>query len=350
MTHSSTCGICCKDNILFLYTSCDRQNTKNKEKTFSYYRCLDCDVVFVSPKISLDEYATYYDTSYVSHQTGGASQKQKSNKTSSLRERVRSHISRSKKRVWLCMHRIDFFQERVASLSWFKKIYVRIFSLSKFFKAQPFLFSVKNMSVCDIGCGVGNFLTKMRDKNWSVEGVEPSSFAVDVCETKNIKVQKMFFDRERVVRHRKVDLVTLNQVLEHLSDSHMALDNVSDTLKQGGVLYINTPNHDSFVAKLFKTYWYNLDAPRHMFIFSPKSLQKILEGKGFDVHRVYTSSSTSGFTGSLEYFLRDGLGLRISSDRIRKNKILNKLCVPVVFVLDLFKKGDNVHIIAQKNN
>ncbi len=60
-------------------------------------------------------------------------------------------------------------------------------------------------------------------------------------------------------------------------------------LKPGGVLYIQVPNIEGFEAHIFKSYWYGLELPRHLWHFSPESLRRLLMTAGLEEIFVHTT-------------------------------------------------------------
>jgi predicted SAM-dependent methyltransferase len=63
-----------------------------------------------------------------------------------------------------------------------------------------------------------------------------------------------------------------------------------EALSEGGIIFITTPNTSSFGHRIFKGNWRGLEPPRHIFIFSPASIRKILEDAGFKT-KIHTSCS-----------------------------------------------------------
>jgi predicted SAM-dependent methyltransferase len=57
-------------------------------------------------------------------------------------------------------------------------------------------------------------------------------------------------------------------------------------LKPNGRLIIAVPNYTSYDAQYYKKYWAAYDVPRHLYHFSPTSIQLLL--KQFDMHLVQT--------------------------------------------------------------
>jgi hypothetical protein len=77
-------------------------------------------------------------------------------------------------------------------------------------------------------------------------------------------------------------------VLEHLTDPLAAIQRARTLLTDDGRLLISVPNLASLQARLFGPDWLHLDLPRHLFHFTPRSLERLLERSGFRVERIDT--------------------------------------------------------------
>ena len=102
-------------------------------------------------------------------------------------------------------------------------------------------FSEKNLSLLDIGSGIGVFLYEMQKKKWMVKGIELDKRYADYCKSKHrlIVYQK---NLSQLKTHEKFDLVSLNKVLEHVYDPTKLLKLSSKFLKKNGVIYIEVPD------------------------------------------------------------------------------------------------------------
>ena len=78
----------------------------------------------------------------------------------------------------------------------------------------------------------------------------------------------------------------MSSVIEHVYDPKYTMQKLYDSLKPGGVVKIRTPNYHSFARILFGKYWLFIDAPRHLFLFSPKTLTRMVTEMGYTVERV----------------------------------------------------------------
>lgn len=103
-------------------------------------------------------------------------------------------------------------------------------------------------NLLDVGCSFGNFLHKARHF-YSVEGVEINPVTAKVA-AKDFNVYTDFLDRLDL--EARFDIVTLHQILYGVPEPVSLLRDIFKVLKPGGLLYVNTPNADSFAVQLFK--------------------------------------------------------------------------------------------------
>ena len=135
----------------------------------------------------------------------------------------------------------------------------------------------------DVGCATGAFLWAMRKQNWEVQGVEISESAVSVAR-KRYQLQVFHGTlQEAAFPDQMFDAVTMWAVLEHLHDLQGSLQEVYRILKPNGLFLARVPNFSSLDAKWFNVNWAGLDAPRHLYVFTPETLTKLIEKNGFSV-------------------------------------------------------------------
>lgn len=137
--------------------------------------------------------------------------------------------------------------------------------------------------VLDIGCAAGTFLGAMHALgNWDVCGVEINQ------EIARRTSQQYHFEvfagtvEDAAFPDQHFDAVTLWDVLEHLHDPRHALQEIYRILKPGGVVVIRVPNLASWDAKFFGKDWIGWDAPRHLYVFTPKTLTQMIEKAGLE--------------------------------------------------------------------
>jgi 2-polyprenyl-3-methyl-5-hydroxy-6-metoxy-1,4-benzoquinol methylase len=152
----------------------------------------------------------------------------------------------------------------------------------------------------DVGCGSGDWLAKMCLLGWDARGLDFDAEAVAAATRRGLTVslgplEAMCYPDE------SFEAVTLNHVIEHLPDPFATLIECLRILKPKGDLILVTPNSDSLGRRLFKAAWRGLEPPRHLHLFSPRSIQASLERAGFSHFEVRTVPSG--------YLLLHSLGL-----------------------------------------
>jgi SAM-dependent methyltransferase len=155
-------------------------------------------------------------------------------------------------------------------------------------------------TILDVGCGSGNFLRCMKEKGFSTFGIEPSvtgsGYARDAHQVDIY--HGMIEDYLTLNSGRQFDVITLLNVLEHLTSPVQTLLQLSQVLAPDGVLAVVVPDarfHDiaGRVRKLFGArdpYWIEYDpflsgfrVPDHLCSFQPRTIASLLRRCGFRV-------------------------------------------------------------------
>lgn len=135
----------------------------------------------------------------------------------------------------------------------------------------------------DIGCSVGTFLDIARLKGWEAYGSDIDKDAVDYCINTlrlNVRLGELgVWD----FSSDYFDIVTMNDVVEHLKNPLSILLEIKRILKKDGLLFISTPNINSVVAKIMGIRWFHLKPQEHLYYFTPDTLKRILKKTGFKV-------------------------------------------------------------------
>ena len=141
--------------------------------------------------------------------------------------------------------------------------------------------AVKKGTIADIGCATGYFMKEARARGWEVIGVDLSEWA-------RTKVQQRFGfevlqNISALAEKRKFsfDVVCLSQVLEHDPHPEKMLNSAFECLKPGGLLFIETWDSRSLVARIFGSRWQQVSPPTVLYLFSKKSLDILLMRCGF---------------------------------------------------------------------
>jgi SAM-dependent methyltransferase len=159
-------------------------------------------------------------------------------------------------------------------------------------------------TVLDIGCSSGELLQAMkRYGNFELWGVESNRKAAKLAEEKGIRVWHGEFE-QHMVPAQSADLILLQHTLEHLWDPSRALAECFRILRPSGRVVIEVPNFSSWDRMLFGRYWGGGHAPRHLWHFTPRTLESMCRSAGLSKVRVVSCMHTGHWALSVQNFLR----------------------------------------------
>jgi len=161
-----------------------------------------------------------------------------------------------------------------------------------------------NPRILEIGCATGDLLVRLRAAGADVMGVEPNAAAVQVAhEVRGLNVLTGMLD-DIHLEPAQFDLVLMKYALEHVHSPLATLTAIKKLLKSDGRAVFWVPNARSLDARLFGKYWRGLDAPRHLYIFTPDTLRKLLDAAGMKTTLVTYSPLPNDWAGSVEFWLK----------------------------------------------
>jgi SAM-dependent methyltransferase len=104
------------------------------------------------------------------------------------------------------------------------------------------------------------------------------------------------------------DFILLNHSVEHIPNPGAALRNVRRLLRADGVALLRLPLAGTHAWRTYGADWVQLDAPRHVFLPTERSVKILVEGAALRVEDVVHDSTAFQFWGSEQY--RRGIPLR----------------------------------------
>jgi SAM-dependent methyltransferase len=269
---------------------------------FKYLKCTKCQLIFLSPRPSPEWVFKFYPTQYGSYR--------KLKKLTSIQKLIRFLIKNN-------------------------KILARTLIKDE-------LFFMEKGKLLDVGAGNGSYLNILGEWGWEAYGIEPDKAVVKRLlkqKVKNIYQGDLFTTKLPI---KNFDLIRYSHVLEHVPSPKKELRKARSLLKKNGKIFIFVPNIDSFFFKVFKSYWFPLEPPRHFFQYSPNTLTKLLKLSGFKNIQISYNQSPYTFIWSLSYLLgKKDVGRRMSF-----------FIYPLTLALrlmNLLKKSDVIEVIATKN-
>jgi 2-polyprenyl-3-methyl-5-hydroxy-6-metoxy-1,4-benzoquinol methylase len=132
----------------------------------------------------------------------------------------------------------------------------------------------------DVGSGNGSFLNVAKNLGYEAWGLEPDPLAVEFSQRQGFNVREGTLPGSDLP-FGTFEQVTASHVLEHIHFPVAALQEIFALLKPGGRLWLTTPNFDSIGQEVFQRNWRGLESPRHVCIYTQKTLFRLLRDTGF---------------------------------------------------------------------
>lgn len=294
------CDLCNSINYKILFTDID--------SGYSYFECLDCQLIFLNPRPNRDQLEQFYPEDYKPFQ-------KKIEEEKCILLKLMRSANIANRRKWV---------ERIAK--------------------------IKSGKIIDIGSATGIFLNEMKKHTWDCTGIEPSKYAASYSKD-NFQLNILNGTLEDFdLYENEYDVMTYWDVFEHTFSPSKQLEIAHKLLKKNGKLIINIPNIKSFDHKLFRKNWVGYDIPRHLFVFNENSLNRYFSKYGFKiVTKKCIISSYYGSLLSLQNWLKD--------KNFRKENILFKFLYfpgirfifePVLSLINFLGYGTVITIFSEK--
>ncbi len=140
----------------------------------------------------------------------------------------------------------------------------------------------------EVGCGSGAALQSMQKKGWHVTGLDFDEGAVSNARSKGLDVRHGQLSAQ-VFADQTFDAVVMSHVIEHVPSPLELLIECRRILKSDGILVVLTPNADSWMHIRYGRNWRGLETPRHLQIFTSRSLASVAGSAGYSVVETFTT-------------------------------------------------------------
>lgn len=234
-------------------------------RTFDYYHCQDCDILFIAPMLS-DQLSTIYPPSYYAFD-----------------EKSQATIAWKVKR-WLDKRLMRGVTSRIRGAD--------------------------NLSILDIGGGTGWMAAAARTADSRVA----RTLVVDMDPQAETRARSGGHDFycgriEDFASKEKFDLILMLNLIEHVPDPDQIIRASAKLLSPRGRILIQTPNFRSLDAFLFRyRSWGGYHCPRHFVLFSKSSLSQLLVRNELAVEKIrYTQGAAFWATSIMHELAQRGI-------------------------------------------
>ncbi|MHC2995794.1 MAG: class I SAM-dependent methyltransferase [Candidatus Atribacteria bacterium] len=263
------CFLCQKRGALLYEQQRDRLFSAPGD--WNFFQCHNCGLVWLNPQPIPDEIEKLYTTYY----THGP-------ETTSLYSRLRDAVLLTEVRG---NHLLEGIVWRFLGIILYSIPPIR----SAAHVATMHLGRMKKGRLLDVGCGGGRFLKLMWNVGWKVQGLELDKQAAESTSRRLDMPVHVGTVEQADFGESFFDVITINHVIEHLIDPIATLQACRRILTTGGRIVIVTPNVESLGHCHFQSSWRALEPPRHIHLFSLRTLSELVRRAGFNIEILYTS-------------------------------------------------------------
>jgi SAM-dependent methyltransferase len=216
----------------------------------------------------------------------------------------------------------------------------------------------KTNRLLDIGCGAGTMLRAARTNGWLAQGVEVSE--TSVARVRELRLEVFHGEvQEADYPTEHFDVIMAAELLEHLFDPAVVVNEAARLLRKGGLFWTTTPHGRGISARLLGLKWSLISPPEHLQLFSVTGLKILLQRAGFrnitirteggnplEILRAFkpetrpaTSAAANDYRVSTSYELNQALMKTRSRQRVKQ--FLNGC-------LNVTRMGDSLKVVAQR--
>jgi SAM-dependent methyltransferase len=152
----------------------------------------------------------------------------------------------------------------------------------------------RSSRILDVGCGAGNWLRRLERIGFrDLTGCDP--FLVSTEQSATFKLFAVSINDMLGC----YDFIMCSHALEHMIDPEASLLAMAARLSPDGILAIRIPLMASSLWSEFGGYWVQLDAPRHLTLYSQEGFCSVVDRLGLKVERVQYDAHPFSVLGSI---------------------------------------------------
>ena len=155
-----------------------------------------------------------------------------------------------------------------------------------------------NSSILDVGCGDGKFLNYF--KNGGFKDLTGIDLFIDK-ENIDYDLNLIQTSLEEFNPSKKYDLIISNHAFEHMDNQLINLKCFENLIEEDGLILLRIPVKSKYVWEKYGVNWYQIDAPRHLFLHTIESFKILCDKTNLVVEDIIFDSSYLMFTDSEKY-------------------------------------------------
>lgn len=159
------------------------------------------------------------------------------------------------------------------------------FGSERITKINEYVNSITNPSFLDVGCSTGFVVQSAAEHEWKSKGIDLNAHAVKFGkDTYDLNLtSENFFELTE-----KFDCIGMYDVLEHVSNPRMFLEQAHNLLNSNGIIHIYVPNWNSASRYILGQDAHFIWPSHHLTYFTPHTLLDMVQNNGFKVIEMET--------------------------------------------------------------
>lgn len=152
-------------------------------------------------------------------------------------------------------------------------------------------------AILDVGSGIGSLILNLRNKGFKDITGSDIFIKNDLIYDDHLRIYK----KELKDIEGKYDFIMLNHSFEHMPDQNEVLKHLSRLIKPSKTVMLRIPVKTEYIWNRYGVNWGSIDAPRHFYLHTLKSMEIIAQKNNFTIEKVIFDSGIFQFYSSEQY-------------------------------------------------
>lgn len=140
----------------------------------------------------------------------------------------------------------------------------------------------KNNRILDLDCSHGEFLEMAKERGWKVYGTADTEESLELCRSKGLEMFEGSLNTA-IFAEDSFDIVCMRNVLEHIVNPNEELQKIRKIVRSGGLVYVTTPNFNSFLRYRLKEKYSIISYPLRLVYYSRGPFKRLFRQNDFKI-------------------------------------------------------------------